>query len=140
MFEKFKETIAVFKAGESVADAVKAKQWTLAINASGTLIIILLQAAHAFGWLANFSISDEQINAITVGIASFIGVFNHGGAVISTDKISLTGRTAIQPMDYPNPTATDIARQSAKNALEPMSPQRSSDTFDKQRERDSEGG
>lgn len=96
MFEKIKAFSAVFKAGNKVADAVRAKQYALAINAVGTLAIAIVSALHVFGIAQQFNLSPDAVASIVSGGVALLGLFNHGAAVATTDKIDIIGRADVQ--------------------------------------------
>lgn len=96
MFANIKIFFNALKSGEKLADAVRAKQWALALTYAQVSIMAAVGVLRAFN-ITFGGISDEQINVllggmVTVGTAA-IGMLG----VASTDKIGLGGASA--PLD-----------------------------------------
>ncbi|MCA3067482.1 MAG: hypothetical protein ING73_11245 [Rhodocyclaceae bacterium] len=120
MFDKIKAFAAVFKAGNKVADAVKGKQYALAINAVGTLALAAVSALHVFGFAQSFDLSPDAVASIVSGGVALLGLFNHGAAVATTDKIDIIGRSDVQPVAAAgqSPAEADSGKQAASADLQ----------------------
>ena len=137
IFDKLGAAKNIFTAGDDLANAIKTKQWTLAINFVGTFLLVLMQAAHAFGYLAVYNITQDQVNAITGAGITILGLCNHVGAVESTDKINAIGRATVQPISGTGAGAYDATLGAEAHVNQPLPHVVIADDFTKQRESDS---
>jgi hypothetical protein len=92
MFANIKIFFNALKSGEQLADAVRAKQWALALTYAQVSIMAVVGVLRAFN-ITFGGISDEQINIllggmVTIGTA-LIGMLG----VASTNKIGMGGGT-----------------------------------------------
>ena len=139
LFDKIGAAKNIFTAGDDVANAIKTKQWTLAINFMGTFLLVLMQAAHAFGYLDTYSVTQDQINSITGAGVVILGLFNHIGTVESTTKIDALGRAAVQPVSDTGAGTYDATLGAEAVVNQSLPHVVIADDFAKQRERDSMG-
>ncbi len=90
MFTTLKIFFNALKTGEKLADAVRAKQWALALTYAQVSIMAVVGVLRAFN-ITFGGVTDEQINVllggmVTIGTA-LIGMLG----VASTDKIGIDG-------------------------------------------------
>lgn len=139
LFDKIGAAKNIFTAGDDLARAIKTKQWTLAINFLGTFLLVLMQGAHAFGYLAVYNITQDQVNSITGAGITILGLFNHVGTVESTTKIDAIGRATVQPVSDAGAGTYDITLGAEAGVNQSLPHVVIADDFSKQRERDSMG-
>jgi hypothetical protein len=91
MFSTLKQFFNALKSGEQLADAIRAKQWALALTYGQVSIMAVVGVLRAFD-ITFGSITDEQINVLLGGMVTagtaIIGMLG----VASTDKIGISGR------------------------------------------------
>jgi uncharacterized membrane protein len=76
----------VLKQGKMVADPVAWKRGQITASVLSALLITILNMGRVFGY--ELPISDEQINIISAGIVTLVGLFVVPVATVaSTDKI-----------------------------------------------------
>ena len=117
MFKKFGAFYNVFRAGQSVADAVGLKNKQNMGNAFAAFLGAAVIAGRLYG--IDFGISDEELVVLGSAAATLYGLFNVGATTASTDKIGLvrakppvppaqaTADGGLQPVsDTADPSAT----------------------------------
>lgn len=87
MFERAADFYKIFRAGQSVADAVHLKNKQNLGNAIAVLLGLLVAVAKAYG--VNIPLDDGQLVQLGGAAAILYGMFNVGATVASTDKIGL---------------------------------------------------
>lgn len=100
MFDKLSDFYNVFRAGQSVADAVGLKNKQMIGNA----ITVLLGALVAVGKLYGIDLHLDDASLVTIGgfVTVLLGLFNVGTTVASTDKIGLLPPKQL-PEDFTSP-------------------------------------
>lgn len=109
MFDKLKNFYAVFRAGQSVADAWKLKNWQLVGSYVGTLIGTVVAIGRLYGY--NFYLTDEQLVTIGGFVTIVLSMLHGGAAVASTDKIGV--------LPFRRPDTTSESGMSSVDSSEP---------------------
>ncbi|MFZ6773018.1 hypothetical protein ACO0LB_09930 [Undibacterium sp. SXout7W] len=104
MFERLSSFYNVFRAGQSVADAVKLKNKQLILNALVALFSGVIGIGKIYGY--DFHLTPDDITHIAGVGAVLIGLFNAGATVASTDKIGIL--PARQPDPAEQPAVPDV--------------------------------
>lgn len=99
MFEKLSAFYNVFRAGQAVADAYKLHQKQALGNALATLLGGALMILRMKG--IDLHVSDQDLVAICMGIASAVSVFNGAAAVAASDRIGILPARQSDPASQP---------------------------------------
>lgn len=87
MFEKLKNFYAIFRAGQSVVDAWKVKNYQLLGSYLGAFLGLIVALGKIYGY--DFHVSDEDLVAIGGGLAAVASLLHGAATVASTDKIGV---------------------------------------------------
>jgi len=96
MFDKFKSLFNVYRAGQSVADAVFLKKSQITVSIIAVFLTAAVAAIRSFGY--DLLITDGQLDQIAGTLFIFVGLFNAHATVASTTKFGLP--------PLPGPTST----------------------------------